>query len=80
MKCTGTDRHCHWLSVAHGCTRIPVFVVEVRITCPRTAAMRAAAFQRAASVAGPHGAAVAALCAIIDYVPDGAARAAARLL
>ena len=42
--------------------------------------MRAAAFQRAAAVAGPHGAAVAALRAIIDYVPDGAARAAARLL
>eukprot|EP00966_Prymnesium_polylepis_P214409 4965331-Prymnesium_polylepis.1 len=42
--------------------------------------MRAAAFQRAAAVAGPHGAAVTALRAIIDYALDGATRAAARLL
>ena len=42
--------------------------------------MRAAAFQRAAAAADPHSAAVAALRALVDYVPDGAARAAARLL
>ena len=42
--------------------------------------MRAAAVQRAAAAAEPHSAAVAALRALIEYVPDGAARAAARLL
>mmetsp|Transcript_13805 Transcript_13805/g.40967 ORF Transcript_13805/g.40967 Transcript_13805/m.40967 type:complete len:96 (-) Transcript_13805:48-335(-) len=47
---------------------------------PLFAAMRAAADERAAAAADPHGAAVAELRAIIDYVPDGAARAAARLL
>ena len=62
--------------------RVVVFRVCV-VLHPRvhfSAAMRAAAVQRAAAAAEPHSAAVAALRALIEYVPDGAARAAARLL
>ena len=42
--------------------------------------MRAAADERAAAAADPRGAAVAALHALFGSVPDGATRAAARLL
>eukprot|EP00966_Prymnesium_polylepis_P301488 6965761-Prymnesium_polylepis.1 len=79
--CTRTST-CTHPGGAHGIRSdvLSVTPPTVRGTCPRTAAMRAAAFQRAAAVAGPHGAAVAALRAFVDYVPDGAVRAAARLL